>query len=190
MRTWWVVVATVSLAMVQAVGSVAGARQSEEARRVIGVDMDGDIRVEEIPVDVLDGLDHSRRCTFSIVTNSCTTGHHDGGLLFGGLTFPSGTTIGDFQTTMIGDDGNTAQFQCSFSFVQGQPVPGTPGVDCRASPGSSAPTGGFTHDCYAYPLGTIGAIAGSGDPSDPGPGAPGWINQPEDSVECVMLDVS
>ncbi len=189
MRAWIVIVAAVALASVGASGALADASEDENVGLFVGITHEGEILVQEHAPAASPDLDRQEgSCVFDVVENACSTGSYDAPVgLVHGFSFPTGTVFGDFQSNLIGEDGSTHQWQCTYTFVDGEPAPGTTGLDCEFSDGSDWPIGqAFTHECYAYPVSTIGTIPTSQDPGAPGPGAPGWVDNPEGSIECQV----
>lgn len=178
MRAWFIGIVALSLAFVGVTGASLADTQEEDPGLAVFLDEDGEVHTKEMTKSQ---LDHFAECTWDLTTNACDTGVHDAtsGFFITGFFIPSGTTVGDFQTTLVGENsGATVAFYCSFSYIEGSPAPGTPGLNCEVQESDWPYNEEFTHECFAYPYNTIGVL--------PAGGAPGWVNQPEDSTTCFV----
>lgn len=186
MKNWIIAVVTLSMLSLGAPTAIA-----EDTDKELFVGVDGEGNVHYATVEEMASSEYTRSggtCTFDLVENACSTGEYDPPIgVTHGFSFPTGTVMGDFQSNLIGANGDTHQWSCTITFIDGVPAPGTTGFACKSSEGSDWPLDTeFTHECYAYPTSTIGLIPGSADPADPGSGAPGWIDQPESSTQCQV----
>ncbi len=176
MRAWFIGIVALSLAFVGVTGASLADTQEEETGLAVFIGEDGEIQTKEM---TRSQLDHLTECTWALETNACSTGTHSPSFGFThGFFLPGGTTVGDFQTNLVGDSGATSQFYCSFSYVEGSAAPGTSGFTCEVQQSDWPYNEEFSHDCYAFPYSTVGVL--------PGGGAPGWVNQPEDSTTCFV----
>lgn len=191
MRKAFIAIVALSLVTIGAASGVADTQETEESEDMwtfVGMDADGQIYQKEVSEDKVNELDDDAECDWDPVTAFCSTGDHgESTFLLHGFLIPTGTTVGDFQSNLVGVDGNTAQFQCSLAYAQGSEV--AP-LDCRSSDGSSFPVSeAFSHDCYSYPYGAIGTVPGLADPSSPGvqdgQGIPGGVNA-QQSTLCIV----